>query len=683
MSALTVEKIGARQRERQACVYIRQSSPTQVRQNRTSQENQYALVERAVALGWPRERIRVIDDDLGHSGQDGQRPGFQALVSAVSLGQVGLILAYEASRLARNNADWYRLLDLATVVGALIADADGVYDPSTYNDRLLLGLRGIMSEAELHLLQLRLQAGRRRQIEQGIYRQNLPTGLVRLPDGRVVKDPDQQIEHTITLIFARFAALGSCHKVLRSLLADGILLPRRQTAGLYAGELWWKPPSVDALYAILHNPAYAGAFVSGRTIVHPARSPEQRVRWERRPLAEWTTVCQGVYPTYISWDQYLANQERLADNASAFARRARGAPREGGALLAGLAVCGRCGHQMRVAYKAQHRYLCTALSDTYHARMCLSLEGPGLDAAVVAAFFTALQPAELDLLDEALAAQQEDRQRLVQHYADQVKRADYEARLAQRQYQTVDPENRLVAAELERRWELALRAQAEAQEAAARFAQSAPAPTLAPELRAHLRDLGHQLPALWDSGRLTPAHQKDLLRSLIRRVVLSRPTPDAIAVKVVWVSGAYSELRVATVVHRGADLPNYERFSARVLELSAQGYADAAIAEHLTREGFRSARHMDVCRAAVEKIRRTHGQGTLTERFRCEDKIDGCWTVHGLARHLGTTSAWVRKHIGYGTIPAARHPLTQCYLIADDPALLQELRMRRIGRHRP
>ena len=669
------DKIAPRHRERRAYVYVRQSTPTQVRQNRTSQENQYALVERAQALGWPAERIQVIDDDLGQSGQDSTRKGFQALVSAVSLGQVGLILAYEASRLARNNADWYRLLDLAALVGALLADTDGVYDPCDYNDRLLLGLRGMLSEAELHLLQLRLQAGRQRQIAQGTYRQHLPTGLVRLPDGRVAKDPDRQIQHTIALVFERFARLGSGQQVLRSFRAEGILLPRRQTAGRYAGELWWKRPSAAALYAILRNPAYAGAFVSGRTTTRPQRRPGQPGRYVRHPLAEWTALHHDVYPAYIDWEQFMANQTRLADNASSFARRTRGAPRQGPALLAGLVVCGRCGHQMRVAYKAHHRYFCTALTDAYRAPMCLSVDGSGIDAAVVEAFFAALQPAELDLLEELLATHQADHQRRLQHDTDQVKRAEYDARLAERQYQAVDPDNRLVAAELERRWELALRAMAEAREAAERFAtQAAPAATLDPALRAQVQDLGQHLPALWASGQLTRPQQKELVRSLVRRVILSRPTPESVQVKVVWVSGAYSLLSVPAVVHRGRDLQGYEQFVARVVALSAEGVSDAVIAERLSREGFRSARSPTISTKAVERIRRLQGQEALRQAFCTRDQIDGNWTVSGLARHLGVSSKWLRRQITSGAVPAVRHAQTHCYLITDDPTILGQVR---------
>src|SRR4051794_8537463 len=470
MTAPAPDKITARHRERAAYVYVRQSTPKHVQQHRESQVNQYALVQRAVALGWPPERAHVIDADLGLSGQDRQRPGFQELVAAVSLGQVGLILAYEASRLARNNADWYTLLDLATVVGALIAATEGVYDPQSDNDRLLLGLRGMLSEAELHVLRLRMDAGRQRQIERGTYRQHLPTGLVRLEDGRVVKDPDLQVQRTLALVFARFATLGSCQKVLRSLRDDDLLLPRHQRGGLHAGQLLWKKPTAAALSEILHNPAYAGAFAYGQEGPNPDRRPGQPRR-HRRPLTEWTALHRDVYPSYISWEEFMANQARLSDNASAFARRARGAPREGSALLAGLVVCGRCGYQLHVAYKPQRRYVCTALAAAYGAATCLHIDGAQLDAVVVAAFFAALAPAELDLLDEALAAQQADHARLAQQYADQVTRAEYEARFAERQYRAVDPENRLVAAEVERRWELALRAVGEAREAAEHFAR--------------------------------------------------------------------------------------------------------------------------------------------------------------------------------------------------------------------
>ena len=433
----TVEKITPRHRELAAYLYVRQSTPQQVLHHRESQHNQYGLIQRALELGWPRERIHIIDADQGQSGHDAPRPGFRDLVAEVSLGHVGIIFAYEASRLARSNAEWYSLLDVAAVVGTLIADADGVYDPRAYNDRLLLGLRGILSEAELHVLQLRLTAGRQRQIERGAYRQHLPTGFVRLDDGRVVKDPDLQIQRTITLVLERFATGQSCQQVLRSLRADGLLLPRRQVAGAQAGELLWKRPSYAAVYAIVRNPAYAGAFVYGRRGSHHAGPVAQTGRRGWRPPEEWIAMHHGAYPAYITWEQFLANQARLAENASHYAWRTRGAPREGAALLPGLAVCGRCGRQMHVVYRSHHRYICAAMSAVYREPMCLSLDGAAIDTAVVETFFAALAPAELDLLDEVLAAQQVEHERLAQQYADQMTRAEYEVRLAERRYRAV------------------------------------------------------------------------------------------------------------------------------------------------------------------------------------------------------------------------------------------------------
>lgn len=679
----TAEKITARHRERGAIVYVRQSTPKQLHQNRESQENQYRLVQRALDLGWVPEQVRVIDADLGSSGQDGERVGFRDLVAAVSLGRIGLVLAYEASRLARSNADWYALLDLAAVVGALIGDADGVYDPRAYNDRLLLGLRGMLSEAELHWLRLRLDAGRMRQVERGAYRQHLPTGLVRLPDGRVVKDPDQQVQAMIALVFARFAALGSCQKVLRSLRDDDLLLPRHQVAGLYAGQLVWKKPSDAALYDMLRNPAYAGAFVYGRHRPHPDRRPGQRARKVSVPLEDWPVVHHDAYPAYISWETFVANQQRLRDNASRFDQRARGAVRTGEALLVGLVVCGRCGRQMRVVYKPQIRYFCSALSQAYGEGSCLHLDGPSMEAAVVDAFFQALRPAELDLLTAVLAERRADQERVARQHTDRVARAAYEVRLARRQYDAVDPENRLVAAELERRWELALRAEVEAREEAARFAATPPEPDLDPALRAQLRDVGRLLPALWTSGRLTAGHKKELLRTLIRRIILARPRPDTIEIKVVWVSGAFSTLTAQPPIHRAADVTGYEQFVDRVLALAAEGYQDPEIARRLAAEGFRSARRpAGVPTQLVAKVRRAHGRASLTEQFRHQDQLDGKWTVWGLARALGIDRNWLYRRIDRGTLVAERHPVTGHYLIPDDPALLAMLRTEVAARRR-
>jgi hypothetical protein len=564
---------------------------------------------------------------------------------------------------------------LAALVGTLIADSEAVYEPRSYNDRLLLGLRGMLSEAELHLLHLRLDAGRMRQVAAGTFRHHLPTGLVRLPSGDVMKDPDQQVQRAVALVFERFAEVRSVHRVVRSLHENAILLPRRQLGGPQSGELLWREPSLSNVMAILHNPAFAGAFAYGR------RGPTEELRRGKRrivrqPLEQWVALRHGVYPAYISWETYMANQERLANNRYDYVRRMQGAPRSGPALLVGLAVCGRCGQQMRVRYRSTIRYVCTARCDSHSLGQCFNVDGPSIEAAVVDAFFQALQPAELDVLDAALAQQEAERAQRLHYHSDQVKRAEYEARLAEKQYRAVDPENRLVAAELERRWEVALRLLAEARDVARQQEARATAPVLDAHLREQLRNLSAALPSLWAAGRVPLDQQQELLRSLIRRVILTRPAPETVEVAVVWVSGALSRLTVRPPVGSSTQLHDYEQLVERIRVLSAEGCTDRAIARQLAVEGFQSAHRTVLPLSLVETIRRRHGFPSLYERYRRERYTEGCWTVGGLAQALGVDVPWVQQQIAAGRIPARQHPHTKHHLIPDNPELLDVLRKR-------
>lgn len=614
-------KIMATHLERLACVYVRQSTPKQVERNQESQRYQYRLVQRAAALGWSRERTRVIDSDLGLSGKESaHRSGFTDLVAEVSLGHVGIVLGYEVSRLARNNADWYHLLDLAAVFGTLIADSDGVYDTRLYNDRLLLGLKGTMSEAELHLLRLRLTAGRMNQVRRGAYRQHLPTGLMRLPDSTVVKEPDEQVRHTIELVFEKFDELGSCEKVLRYLREKGIRLPRWQRAGLHSGELLWKMASYAAIGEIIHNPAYAGAFAYGRRQTDPRRQQpgRQGTGHLHKPPEEWLHLQRDVYPAYITWEQYEAHQARLQQNATDFGAPslrqedgARGAAREGAALLQGLVVCGRCGYRMYVVYKVTGRYNCRALRRPIGQGMCASLHAPVIDEAVSAAFFAALRPAKLDALEAVLGEQQAERERLTRHWQERMKRARYDAHLAQRQYDAVDPDNRLVAAELERRWEASLRELRVTEEGFERFERE-PEATLTPELRRQLRHIADELPKLWASGQLSVVQQKELLRSLIAQVILKRVTPDHIEVKIVWVSGHYTVVSARPPIQRERDVTGYAEMVERVGSLWREGLEDdAEMAARLTRACTTS----DKAASARSTICTRSARGRVETRF--------------------------------------------------------------------
>jgi len=680
-SAERAPKISARHLQRTAYyVYVRQSTPQQVQKHLESQENQRALAQRAIALGWSSQRVRVIDADLGLSGQSTEgREGFRELTSEVSLGHSGIVLSYEASRLARNNADWYALLDLCALRGTLIADADGIYDPTDYNDRLLLGLRGMMSEAELHLIRQRMDTGKARQIEKGTYRQGLPTGLLRLDDGRVVKNPDLHVQRAIELVFERFASQGTISKVLGSLLEDGASLPRFRYGGPHHAELIWCRPTTTNIHGFLSNPAYAGAFVYGRrqNVRDGAEGSPNRVT---KPMEEWTAIHHGVYPAYISWERFLANQQRLRQNGYRLVENTRGAPRSGPALLAGLVVCGHCGRRMSVVYggaKGHGGYVCTALPSTHGARSCLYAPRVNADKAVVEAFFEAIRPAELDLLEEALKSQSADREQLLEYHHDNVKAARYEARLAEKRYRSVDPENRLVAGELERSWEMTLRALAEAEEAAERFERERPQAKLEPALRAQLADLGKRLPELWDSGRLSAEHKKELLRSLIRRAVLSRPKSDSTEIRIVWISGAVSTLSVSQPLRRARDLSDYDEMVERILALVAEGRTDAEIARALTEEGFRAARSKEgIPKNFVRDVRRESGISSPYETMKGCEKLEGRWTVLGLARELGVNDNRIYRLIHNGTLATERHPKTGRYLVADDPELIAGLRRR-------
>jgi DNA invertase Pin-like site-specific DNA recombinase len=675
--------------QRQAVVYVRQSSLKQVRENLESQRNQRALVERAESLGWHVERVRVFDGDLGRSAaQAGERGDFQALAAEVALGHVGLILGWEVSRLARNNADWYRLLDLAALFGTLIADIEGIYDPRVYNDRLLLGLKGTMSEAELHMLRQRLTAGRLSQVARGEYVQHLPTGLVRLGDGSVVKDPDAQVRQILELLFNRFEALGSCQKLLRFLKQQGILLPRRPTAGLHRGELLWKKPAAAALYETLTNPAYAGAFVYGRRPRDPQRAAPGRpsTGFVRKPIAEWPYVHHGAYPAYLTWEAYLANQATMHDNALQHAQRTRpgrGAPRAGTALLQGLATCGMCGHRMKVAYKRGTRYVCDGLAQEFAERQCASLEGVSIDTIVVQAFFEAIQPAQLDALEALLVRQRQEHAELERYWAQQVQRATYEAHLARRRYEAVDPENRLVAAELERRWEATLVGLRQSEEAAKHAQQEQPVLRLDPELRQQLEHLSQTLPGWWEDGRLTWEQKKRLLRSLIARVILKRTAPDRVEVKIVWVSGHFTVLAVQPAIWRECDVTGYDRLVERVHALWAEGFTDGAIAEQLTQEGFHSARSPEVRSLTVQKIRLRAQWYQPLHQSRGADSLGGYLTAAGLAKRLGIERTWVYRRLEHGEIDArhyTRHPQSGVYLIADDAELIAHLRKEVNGR---
>jgi len=653
-----------------ALIYIRQSTPQQVLSNQESLRLQYALEQRALGLGWRPDDIEIIDADLGlTAAAASHRPGFQDLVAQVALGQVGIVLSFDVTRLARNCSDWYPLLDLCGYKGCLIADRDGVYDPASPNGRLLLGLKGQLSEFELHTIRARLTAGLLNKAERGELALQLPVGLVRAADGAVAKDPNREVQDRIALVFATFQRLRSASKVLQFLTGQGLALPRRDRFG----DVVWRPPTVAAILAMLKNPAYAGAFVYGRTRSAPRGLASGKSAQQRLPMDQWKIRVNDVYPAYVGWDGFVRIQAMLQDNYAEYDRnKTRGVPRAGAALLHGVVYCGECGHKLLVQYKGGTRYLCNYLRQQYGVPVCQNLPADPIDAWVVAAFFAALSPVELDAYTRAVAAAQETAAQLEHARQQQHERLRYQTALAERQFSRVDPDNRLVAAELEERWETALRALKAAEEAAAQPPVAAALVALPDELREAFTDIGRHLPRLWGQGVLTQPQKKALLRCLIDKVVLHRVARDRVQVRIVWHGGATTTREIPVPVGALADLTGAAEMERLILERSTSGMTDEAIAALLTQEGYRSPQRAVVVPSTVRTIRLRHR--LIHQRSQSHPRqVAGALTVAQLARRLDVTPHWLYDRIHNRTIAVAKDPATGLYLFPDTPATLERL----------
>jgi DNA invertase Pin-like site-specific DNA recombinase len=672
---ITSELITPAHLARKAIIYVRQSTPHQALSHQESWRLQYALEQRAVSLGWRPDDVVVIDTDLGVTAASAEhRAGFKEVIAQVTLGQVGIILSYDVTRLARNCSDWYPLLDLCGYKRCLIADRDGIYDPGSPNGRLLLGLKGQLSELELHTLRGRLTAGLLNKAERGELALQLPVGLVRDVLGRVVKDPHQEVQDRLGLVFATFLEVRSASKVLQHFNAHDLLLPRRDRFG----DIVWKKPTVAALLAILKNPAYAGAFVYGRsrtTVVGP--SPVHKTQ-HRLPMDQWKIRVNDVYPAYVPWETFARIQAMLLDNYAEYDRnKSRGVPRPGKALLHGIVYCGECGHKLVVQYKGRTQYLCTYLRGQYGVSVCERIPADAVDDAVVDAFFEALAPVELDAYAQAVAREETQVTRVAQAQAQHLERLRYEADLAQRQFTRVDPDNRLVAAELERRWEAALSALKQA-ESAARPRPPALVLPLPPEVRARFEAVGQHLPQLWEDGSIGQAHKKALLRALIDKVVVQRVGRDRVQSRIIWKGGESTTLSVPVTVGSWTHLTGATAMEQSILTESRCGTPDAEIAQQLTAQGYRSPMRAEVLPSTVRNIRLKHR--ILQKRHQSHPRrVAGYLTVPQLAQALGCTPHWIYDRIYNGTIQVPKHSQRKTFLFPDTPTTLAQLRQLRDG----
>jgi DNA invertase Pin-like site-specific DNA recombinase/uncharacterized protein YndB with AHSA1/START domain len=579
--------------QRVAFVYIRQSSPAQVEYNRESTARQYALVEKACQLGWTKEQVIVIDEDLGVTGSGfAERSGFARMTAEVALGHAGIVLGLEVSRVARNNADWYRLFDLCSITDTLVGDSDGIYHPALFNDRLILGLKGIMAEAELHVLRARLDGGIRNKAARGELRRGLPVGFVwGEQDGEVRFHPDQSVVHAVRTVFSKFTELGSVRKVWLWFHFEGLSFPTRQHL---KGEIRWVAPTYTAIHTVLTNPVYAGAYTYGKS--HRERYVDDQGRLRKRtrllPMAEWPVLLPEHHAGYIDWATFQANQTRIDANVHPEPHQAGGAVREGAALLQGLATCGKCGRRLHTHYtgrSAAPGYHCSG-KDIVSGRgvFCLNVGGVQIDQAVVDAFLKALTPAALEATQLAVQQLEANHDAALAQWRLTVERARYEAERAERQYRAVEPENRLVARGLETEWEKRLRDLAAAEAELERREKLRPR-TLSEEERKKILALGADLHKVWTAPTTTDRDRKELLRALLEEVLVRVDRPERHAhLTLRWRGGSLTEVDLALPRMKPRGLHTDEDTLSLLRRLAAL-YPDDVIAGILNRQERRTA----------------------------------------------------------------------------------------------
>jgi len=640
------QKVSAEHLARSAYLYVRQSTLRQVKDNTESTERQYALRQRAVQLGWPTEQIVVIDTDQGQSGASStDREGFQRLVADVGLGKAGIVLGLEVSRLARNNADWHRLLEICALAGTLICDEDGLYDPGDFNDRLLLGLKGTMSEAELHFIRARLQGGILSAARRGELPMPLPVGLVTGPTGKVVLDPDSAVQQALRHLFDTFERTGSARAVVYAFNHHGLLFPSRIRSGERKGELAWSPLAHWRVLRTLHNPRYAGAFVYGRRRTRKTAGGKSSTSREL-PREEWTSLILDAHPGYITWEQYEHNQKTLAANAYAQgADRLAGPAREGPALLQGLAVCGRCGQRMSVRYHQRRDtlvpdYQCIDENIQRHAPRCLTIPGARVDEAIGQLLLDTVTPLALEValtVQTELESRAEEADLLRRSH---VERARHHAELARRRYLAVDPDNRLVADTLEADWNDSLRALQVAQDDYEQ-ARAAAHTALDDRRKAQIRQLASDFPALW-SDPATPARErKRIARLLIEDVTLNKT--DQIHLHVRFRGGQTTTLTLPLPL-RAWQQRQTDPDTIKLLDRLLDDHTDAETAAKLNAAGRCSGTGQPFTARTVLGIRRYGNLPSHADRLRAR----GMLTLNEIADQLGvhphTIKHW--RHAG-------------------------------------
>ena len=667
-------KVTAAHLQRTAYLYIRQSTLRQVLENTESTQRQYALRQRALTLGWPEERIIVIDHDQGQSGASVvDREGFQRLVAEVGLGKAGIVMGLEVSRLARNCADWHRLLEICALTGTIILDEDGIYDPGHFNDRLLLGLKGTMSEAELHVLKARLLGGILSKAQRGELKVPLPVGLVYDEEKRVVLDPDQQVQKSLRHLFATFVRTGSAWGTVQAFRREGVKFPRRGQAG--AGERVWCPLTLATVLTTLHNPRYAGTFCFGRT--RTWSDPDGHWHCQRLPRDQWRFVKQNVHPGYLSWEDYEANEARLLANQQARGggeRKAGGAAREGPALLQGLVLCGQCGRSMTLRYhqrggRLTPNYVCAKAAVEEAQPVCQSIPGGGVDEAVGRLLIECVTPLALEValkVQEELQARLEEADRLRQQH---VQRAQYEADQARVRYMRVDPNNRLVADTLETQWNDKLRSLTQAKEECEKQ-RRLDAQRLTAEQKAKVLALASDFPKLWNDAKTPDRERKRMARLLLEDVTLRRE--EEVLVQVRFKGGATRELRLP-LPQRAWEMTQTNPQILTAIDQLLEDHTGKEVAQMLNQRQWRSGHGLDLNPRMVHRLAKDHHLASRDERLRAR----GLLTPQEIAEQLGSKPNLVDYWREQGLLKGARrNEKNEYYYERPSPEIVQQIKQR-------
>ena len=640
-------KISAEHLSRMAYIYIRQSTPDQVQNNLESQRRQYALAERARALGW--KDVTIIDDDLGISGSGTRRPGFERLLRALCEGAVGAVFSIEASRLARNGRDWHTLLEFCSVVGALLVDADGIYNPAEINDRLLLGMKGTISEMELASFRQRAHAALAQKALRGELFRRVPIGYVRCSDDRVEKDPDERIRATIELLFRKFTELGSVRQLYSWLCEQKIKVPVLSGAGNPV-PVAWKPPRYHSLLSLFRNPMYAGAYAYGqsKTTIRIENGRKRAVRSKRKRQEDWTVLIQDHHESYISWAEYQSNQALIANNANGKGVMVRGSVKRGGALLSGLLRCSHCGGKLLAQYPGPTviRYQCSSYILNREMSCCVMFGGLRADRLVAEQVLQAIQPLSVQAAIQAIGNLENLQDERIHQKELALEQACYEVSRAQRQYDAVDYNNRLVAAELERRWNEALKAKKQVEEELAALAARQQKP-LSQATKDEILELAKDLPQLWNLPDSPPEIKKRILRTVLKEII-ARSEGDSIQLILHWQGGDHTELhfqKVRTGQHRYSTAGE----TLDLIRALARIQPDGMIASILNRMGRHTAHNQTWNARRVCSVRNNHGIPVYQEG---ERQRRGELTTNETASILGITPTTVLRMIRDGQLQA-------------------------------